>query len=519
MEPESENGPGGRESLRIRGISKRYPGVTALDGVDLVLRKGEIHGLVGKNGAGKSTVVKILYGVTNTDAGNIEINGADGPVEVRMADYNPIRAREMGVYMVPQEPVFALDLTIEENFFMANPLMKGFLTMDREEMRDRTVRCLRDFELDFSPNLKIRDVPMEDRHLLYTALVVDLYPSRIVLLDEVTSALRKNKCDILFAYLNRVKKDKAIALITHRVKEVIEFCDLVTVFRNGRRVVTDSVANMDEGKLANLIVGENVEIPKFAEASYIDLSADPKPMLSARGLSCAPFFSDISFALHEGEILGVTGLVESGAPQLLRCLAGVEELKGGSVSFKGKTLPAATPDFALRNGIVYGTNDRLNEGNFPELSVMDNINACVWSRLAVPPFGFLSRSREEESYREAVSSFNLKSHSPRSNILSLSGGNQQKAILTRLIATGASIFILDEPTKGIDVGTVYEILRYLRQKIISKNCGIIVNLSSIEEMLLVCDRVLTIVDGRMAGEFHRSEFSEDAIFRSIQGFV
>jgi ABC-type sugar transport system ATPase subunit len=519
MGPASEDGHDDRESLRIRGISKRYPGVTALDGIDLVLRKGEIHGLVGKNGAGKSTVVKILYGVTTAEAGSIEINGSDGRAEVRLADYNPIRARKMGVYMVPQEPVFALDLTIEENFFMANPLMKGLLTMNREEMRERTARCLRDFELDFSPNLKIRDVPMEDRHLLYTALVVDLYPSRIVLLDEVTSALRKNKCDILFAYLNRIKKDKAIVLITHRVKEVIEFCDMVTVFRNGRRVVTDSVANMDEGKLANLIVGENVEIPKFAEASYIDFAAGPKPILAAEDLSSEPFFSGISFTLHEGEILGITGLVESGVTQLMRCLAGVETLKGGRVAYKGEALPILTPDLALERGIVYGTNDRLNEGNFPDLNVMDNINACVWRRLAVPPFGFLSRPREEESYLEAVRSFNLKSHSPQANVLSLSGGNQQKVILTRLIATDASIFILDEPTKGIDVGAVYEILRYLRQNIISRNCGIIVNLSSIEEMLLVCDRVITIVDGRLEGEFRRSEFSEDAIFRSVQGFV
>lgn len=510
--------PDKSESLRIKGISKRYPGVVALDEVDLVLRKGEIHGLVGKNGAGKSTVVKVIYGVTNADAGTIEVRGPSG--EVRTADiasHSPISARELGVYMVPQEPVFALDLSIEENFFMANPIMKGLFTMDRKEMRDRTIKCMRDFHLDFSPDTKVGDVPMEDRHLLYTALVVDLFPSEVVLLDEVTSALRKDKCDILFDYLNRIKHEKAIVLITHRIKEVLEFCDLVTVFRNGRKITTDDVKNLDAKKLSDLIVGENVEIPQFDQANYIDYNGKPEPILVAEKLGHAPFFHDISFKLFEGEILGITGLVESGVTQMMRCITGVEQRDSGSLVYKGKEIRNLTPESALDLGIAYGTNDRLNEGNFPDLNIMDNINVCVWPRIARPPFGFISREEEMANYQNAIKSFNLKSHSPNAGILTLSGGNQQKSILTRLIATDASVYVFDEPTKGIDVGAVYEILRYLRLNIVSGNRGVIVNLSSIEELMLICDRVITVVDGRVASEFVRADFTEDAIFRSIQG--
>lgn len=507
------------ESLRIKGISKRYPGVVALEEVDLVLRKGEIHGLVGKNGAGKSTVVKVIYGVTNADGGTIEVCGPNGDVKADIATHSPIQAREMGVYMVPQEPVFALDLSIEENFFMATPIMKGLFTMDRKEMRERTIKCMRDFKLDFSPDTKVADVPMEDRHLLYTALVVDLFPSEVVLLDEVTSALRKDKCDILFDYLNRIKNDKAIVLITHRIKEVLEFCDLVTVFRNGRKIITDDVKNLDAAKLSNLIVGENVEIPRFDEANYIDYDNKPEPILVAENIGREPYFQDVSFKLYEGEILGITGLVESGVTQMLRCITGVDELAAGRLIYRGSEIRDLTPEKALAMGIAYGTNDRLNEGNFPDLNIMDNINVCVWPRIAKPPFGFISRQEETANYKNAVESFNLKSHSPMSGILTLSGGNQQKSILTRLIATDASVYIFDEPTKGIDVGAVYEILRYLRLNIVSGHRGVIVNLSSIEELMLVCDRVLTVVDGRVAAEFVRSSFSEDAIFRSVQGVV
>lgn len=505
------------ESLRITGISKRYHGVTALDEVDMVLRRGEIHGLVGKNGAGKSTVVKVIYGAANADAGKIEVNGPRGTSFVDLQAHSPIRAREMGIFMVPQEPVFALDLTIEENFFMANPIMKSFLSMNRKEMRERTANCMRDFGLHFSPNAKVREVPMEDRHLLYTALVVDLYPSEIVLLDEVTSALRKDKCDILFAYLDKVKKNKSIVLITHRINETLEFCDKVTVFRNGKRIITDDTSNLTAREMANLIVGENVETPSFKDDVYINYAAAPKPILSIENFTREPFYRDMSFTLHEGEILGITGLVESGVAQLLRSITGIEEIGNGRLSYRGEAIASLTPEKAMGMGLAYGTNDRLNEGNFPDLSVMDNINSCVWPRLSKPPLGFISRKEELENYQTAIENFNLKCPSPKSGVLTLSGGNQQKAILTRLIAADASVYVFDEPTKGIDVGTVYEILRYLRLKVASRNRGVIVNLSSIEELMLVCDRIIVVYDGSIAGEFNRTEFNEARIFRMVQG--
>ncbi len=514
-------------TIRFENIVKTYPGLIALDDVNVELNKGEIHGLVGKNGAGKSTFVSIMYGRTVADSGRAYIEKEGKEVELDLNNFNPIEARKNGIYLVPQEPPFALDLTIEENFYLAAPLMKNVLMMDRSLMRKKVKDTLDTFSFDFLPTTKVCDVSMEDRHLVYTALVTDLFDSDIVLLDEVTSALRKAKTDILFEYLNKVKHKKAIVLITHRIPEITEICDKVTVFRDGKLIITGDVSNFNESELADLIVGESVIKPHFSEDQYIPelTPKEEKPLLEVKGLCKKPYFEDISFSLRPGEILGITGLVESGVIQLFRSLFGIITLDKGEIEIEGSEFKDPTPSKALENGMVYLTNDRIHEGAFKDMTILDNMNAGIWDRLLKENISRNKSSRsirrkdEVATYDSFKDAYNIKVTNPYNKIMTLSGGNQQKVVLARLAATLPRVLVLDEPTKGIDVGAKYEILRLLRTNLIGdkKQNGIVVNSSSIEELNIVCDRILVVLGGRICAEFSRTDFDESEIYKAVQG--
>ena len=516
-----------KPTIRFENIVKTYPGLVALDDVNVELHKGEIHGLVGKNGAGKSTFVSIMYGRTVADSGNAFIEKNGNYIEIDLPNFNPIEARKNGIYLVPQEPPFALDLTIEENFYLAAPLMKNCLMMDKALMKKKVQETLNTFSFDFKPTTRVREVTMEDRHLLYTALVTDLFDSDIVLLDEVTSALRKAKTDILFNYLRKVKNKKAIVLITHRIPEITEICDKVTVFRDGKLITTGEVKNFNESQLADLIVGETVKKPHFSEDLYIPTTKqeNEKPLLEIKGLSKDPYYEDINFSLRPGEILGITGLVESGVIQLFRSLFGIITADEGKILIEGKPFIEPTPTKALENGMVYLTNDRIHEGAFQDLTILDNINAGIWDRLLQENINRKKSSRrilrkdEIATYNNFKDAYNIKVTSPFNKIMTLSGGNQQKVVLARLAATLPKILVLDEPTKGIDVGAKYEILRLLRTNLIGekKENGIVVNSSSIEELNIVCDRILVVLGGKICAEFSRTDFDENEIYKAVQG--
>ena len=503
--------------LRLRNICKSYGGVCALSNIDFDLESSGIHGLVGKNGAGKSTFVDILYGWITADTGSYEIAETGTYREIDIKKHTPVTAREKGIFLVPQEPPFALELTIEQNFFMAKPRMKSFFSFDTEAMKTQIQITLDRFRLDYSPDSYVSDVSMEDRHLLYTALITDIYDSKVILLDEVTSALPRTKTRILFDYLNEIRSKKSIVLITHRVQEICEVCDYVTVFRDGQKIITQQADVLDEHELAHLIVGKKVEIPSFSSEFYITMDSKPKENIRVNNLTSEGFYENISFTNFKGEILGITGLLESGASQVLRTICGVGHNNKGKIFFEEKEFVPETPTICVLNGIIYGTNDRIHEGIFTDMSILDNLNSIFWDKLTGK--WVLNERAQKNNYDHYKGIFNIKADSPSDNVLSLSGGNQQKVMLARITLPNPKILVLDEPTKGIDVGAKYEILRILREKLIGidKDRSIIINSSSIGELMIVCDRIIVLFAGKVSRIFNRDSFDEQAIFKAIQG--
>jgi len=506
----------------FRNISKTYPGVIALKNINVELKKGEIHGFVGKNGAGKSTFVGIIYGRIKADSnsnsefilynGNIKL--ADNKNIIDLNHFNPIEARKNGIYLVPQEPPFAHDLSIEENFFLQKPIMDG-LKMDRKKMRKKVTKTLLSFKLNYYPNTKIQDISMEDCHLLYAAMVIDIFDSKVILLDEVTSALRREKKQILFDYLNKIKDEKIIVLITHKIPEVLEICDIISVFRNGEITMTSDMENLNESVITDEIVGKSVKKPYFSNTIYSKSENCRQIVFNVINLTDKKYFRNINIKLHKREILGITGLMESGVSRLLRAISGIHSFNEGEIFFNNLKLSNLTPEKALNFGIAYCTNDRIYEGLFCDMSVMDNMNISILEKM-MENF-FINIIKEKENYEKNKELFNLKVASPHDLIMTLSGGNQQKVILSRLTSIDPNILILDGPTKGIDIGTKYEILKLLREWVTKEEKAIIINSSSIEELMIICDRIITIFQGKIKDTFEKENFDEQKIFKSIQG--
>ncbi len=502
--------------LSFANINKTYPGVTALKDVNIELRAGEIHGLVGKNGAGKSTLVDIIYGWVRPDSGDAFIHNDRERERINFKNYSPKVAQNLGIYLVPQEPPFALDLTIEENFFMVSPIMKDNFRVNKKKMVSETKKTLQAYDLDYlEPNMLLADVSMEDRHLLYTALISDLRDSAVLLLDEVTAALRGEKIDVLFGHLNRIRGKKSVIYISHRVDEVINICDRVTVIRDGRKICTEKTSNLSEAELANLIVGAKVKVSSFSNNYYLDQKSGAATILEVKNLSSEKKFKDINFRIKAGEILGITGLVGSGVSKLFRTLGGLEAPTSGSIILEGEEVFFKQPKAAINKGIIYGTNERLKEAVLPTMSIMDNVNASIWERLTKKVF--FDRKEEEHNFKEQTDKFNTKYSIPEANFHSLSGGNQQKAILARLNSTNPRVYILNCPTKGIDIGAKYEILKLLRTRLTNEGNVVILNTPSIVDLMLVADRIITLFEGRLQDMYLREDFNEVTIYKSIQG--
>lgn len=493
-------------ALHMRGITKVFPGTVALEDVNLEVRYGEVHGLIGKNGAGKSTLVNILAGLLSPTSGTIGIAGRD------FSHLTRSRAKREGVSIVTQEPEMILDISVAENLFLGD-IRSRFGLVRWREIRAKAAELVRRFGLDINVDLQAGDLSLSERQLLLILKACVVEDSQVVILDESSACLTAQDNRILKSVIGRLRAEgKAIVYISHHIDELLEVCDRLTVLRDGRTVATRASEELDHHELSRLIVGDGFNLSRVREDGG-DLPSGEE-LLRAEGLSRWGVFEDVSFRLRRGEILGIAGLRGSGRTELLKALAGIDAVDEGTLTVKGKEACFTRPSEALDSGVAYLPEDREGEGLIRGFSIGDNLMLN-----SLPQFsrrGLIDRSRCDRRAGEVFEEVQVKAFSMDQNVEELSGGNKQKVVIGRIMANAPDVYLLDEPTRGVDVGAKKGILSVIVHRI-RKGAGVVITSPGFDDLIDVCDRILVLHKGKLAGEYARSEFDEKQIFMSAQG--
>lgn len=474
--------------LEMRRISKSFPGVKALSNVSLSLSAGEVHALMGENGAGKSTLMKILSGAYSADpGGRIFVDGQE--VEI----HSPQRARALGIAVIYQEFSLCPNLTVAENIYLGRePRRLG--QVDRKRMNAGCAPVLRRLGANFEPQTPVGELSVAQQQLVEIARAVQAQ-ARILVMDEPTTPLSSRETDELFELIRELRAGgMAIVYISHRMEEIYALADQVSVLRDGQYVGTLERDALSAETLVKMMVGRDLSgFYRKVESEYRRGDC----VLSVRGLSDGRRVRGCSFDLHAGEVLGIAGLVGAGRTELARLLFGAERHSAGEVRVDGARAEFRTPLDAIRAGVVYLTEDRKAQGLFLDMSVAENINVCACVRDSHA--GVLDLARARQRSAEAVRTLGIRVHSPTVNVGALSGGNQQKVLLSRLIELRPRVLILDEPTRGVDIGAKSEIYRIIA-RLAEDGVAVIVISSELPEIIGTADRVLVMREGEVAGE-------------------
>jgi ribose transport system ATP-binding protein len=492
--------------LELRGISKRFGASRALSGVDFSLHAGEIHALCGENGAGKSTLMNIIDGIHRPDEGDIVLNGEKVVID------GPAHAMRLGIGLVHQEIALCADATVAENIFMPEINAGKQAWMNYASFNERAAKVLARLGQDIDPSAPVRELSISSQQLVEIAKALTL-DCKVLILDEPTAALTDNESAALFRVLHDLKAQGiGIIYISHRMAEIFTHCDRVTVLRDGRNVHCGPLAGMTADELVRRMVGRelgNYYPPKQETAE------STAPVLEVSDIADGERVHGISFALKRGEILGIAGLMGAGRSELAETMCGLRPATRGTVRLRGKALSIRKYSDALREGIAYLSEDRKAAGVYLDLPIAQNISSMALRRVS-SGWGLLQRSAEHRLARELGAKLNLKSDGVAIEVSSLSGGNQQKVAIAKLLATNPKVLLMDEPTRGVDVGAKSEIHHILRE-LANQGVGVIVISSELPEIIGLCDRALVIRDGRLAGELNSNEMTEEALLRLASG--
>lgn len=485
--------------ISYQSISKRFGGVQALDDVSFSIRKGEIHGLIGENGAGKSTLIKITGGIYRRDQGQILWDGR--PLEVN----SPLEAERHGISIVHQEIPLCGNLTVVQNVFLGRLITNRFGQPKWDEMEERTVELFRQIGQSIDPRARVGELSVALKQL--TAIVQALNgTAKFLIMDEPTSALTPGEVETLFEVLRRLKNEgTTIMIVSHILSEMMEITDRVTVLRNGRHVGTLDTKDATIEGLVHMMVGD-VPLPTPKESTAVR----GEVVLKVRGLSQNRLrLKDINFDLYRQEILGLAGIQGAGRTELATTLFGVHQPDSGTIELEGREIKIKNPRQAIEHGIGYLTEDRRNLGVFWDMSVWQNAGAAIIDELT--SYGnVLDNKRIEEMAAKSISDLQIKTSGLSQTIRYLSGGNQQKVLLARWLNVKPKILILDEPTRGVDVGAKAEIRKVI-QELVDQGISVIVISSDLEELLAMSDRVLVMANGSIKGEFLAREATFDKI--------
>ena len=490
--------------LELEGVRKEFPGVVALDGVRLAVRPGTVHALMGENGAGKSTLMKIVAGVFPPSQGTIRVRGSECVLT------SPLAALEMGIAMIHQELNLMPFMTVAENIWIRREPLNRFGFVNNGELHRRTQDLFTRLNIDIDPEEKVENLTIANRQMVEIAKAVS-YDSDILIMDEPTSALAEREVEHLFAIIRSLRaQGKGIVYITHKMSEVFEIADEVSVFRDGRHIATDLAANLNRDKVIELMVGR--ELTQLYPKNEVPRGG---VVLAAEDVGVTGLFSGVSFELHAGEILGIAGLMGSGRTSLAQTLFGITPATHGTIRVNGTVVRIGSPRAAMAHRMALLTEDRKQSGLFLLLSVMDNMEVAVL-RDGFTTRGFVQRGAIAELCEKMRVSLRVKTPHLDETVENLSGGNQQKALIARWLMTKPRILILDEPTRGIDVGAKSEIHKLITD-LAADGVAIIMISSELPEVLGMSDRVMVMHEGRVTGFLDRGEADQVSIMRLASG--
>lgn len=489
--------------VELKGITKAFGANQVLKGVDLKLEAGEVHALMGENGAGKSTLMNILTGLHKQDDGLVYINGEQKQYE------NPKEAEENGVSFIHQEMITWPDMTVLENMFMGKEKKNKFGWVLTKEMKQEGERVFKELGIDISFDRTMRTLSVGQQQLVEIAKTL-LNDAEVIIMDEPTAALTDREIQLLFKIIRQLqKKNVAVVYISHRMEEIFEISNRVTVMRDGVSISTKATEDTDYDEIVRQMVGRDLE-------DYYPEMTNEKGdvVLEVNNLSHLPHYENISFKLHSGEILGFSGLMGAGRTEIMRGIFGIDPFEEGDILLDGEKITIKTPHDAVKKGIGFLTENRKEEGLILDFPVKDNISITAFEEFSNN--GWIDTKEEKEFVELLVKRLTVKTAGIDLPVSALSGGNQQKVVLAKWIGAGSRILILDEPTRGVDVGAKREIYNLMKE-LAERGVAIIMVSSDLPEVMGVSNRVLVVHEGSISGELQRDDLSEERIMTLATG--
>lgn len=489
--------------IELKNINKSFPGVKALTDVNLKVRAGEVHALLGENGAGKSTLIKIIMGVYQKTSGVIHVDGEE--IEIK----NPIQAREKGLGAVYQDVNLAQHLSVAENLFMGKLPKTKFGTLDYKKACEETKDILESLDIFVNPKAIISKLSIAQQEMVAIAKIIH-EKAKLVIFDEPTALLTNDETEQLFKIIDKLKKeDVGIIYISHRMEEIFEICDRATVLKDGKWVNTVEIKDTDEDKLISMMVGRDVE--DMYSISDVEVG---EVALKISGFSNKEVFKDINFEVRKGQVFGMFGLVGSGRTEIVRSIFGADTREKGDIYVNGKKVDIRSPKEAIKEGIALLPEDRKEQGLAMKLSVNNNTNLASLDRIS--KLGIVNDGLAKQNANKYKNNLRIKTPSIKQLVKNLSGGNQQKVVISKWLTCNSNIFIFDEPTVGVDVGAKVEIYR-LFEKLLKEGNSIILISSYLPEVMGLSSEMLVMYEGKQMGIVKRKDYDEEIILKMASG--
>ncbi|MEU7299480.1 sugar ABC transporter ATP-binding protein [Streptomyces sp. NPDC007206] len=501
--------PRGDFVLEVAGVNKSFAGVHALRDVDFALRPAEVHALIGENGAGKSTLIKVMTGVYRPDSGTVRLEGR------RRAFRNPLEAQAAGISTIYQEVNLVPLMSVARNLYLGRE-PRRFGLVDVARMNREATRVLGRYGVHVDVTRPLRTLGLGAQQMVALARAVQV-DARVVIMDEPTSSLEPREVDMLFSVIRGLKEQGiAVVYVSHRLDELYAVCDRVTVMRDGAVVHTGAMAGLERLRLVSLMLGREMATVRDKGSTAFDTERHDRragqPALRARDLSVRHRLNGVSLDIHPGEVVGLGGLLGAGRSETAKAIVGALATEGGSVEVEGRALHRRSPAAAIRNGVVMLPEDRKLEGIIPNLSVRENISLAALPRLSRA--GLVSQAKQDEIVAFFMKRLRIKASSPEQKVGDLSGGNQQKVLLARWLCLNPKVLLLDEPTRGIDVGAKTEV-QALIDELAGDGLGVLLISSDLEELIEGSDRVVVLKDGHVVGHLAEGEVTEEGLLGTL----